>query len=103
MVQRYDIEFVEADEDPEYVDEDERLEWSEEEFDAYETPLEGNKVGGTPGFIQADEFPVAGPWRLLLQLDSMTVPFHVDFGDAGIGYAYISEDGRSGKFLWQCY
>ena len=26
-----------------------------------------------------------------------------NFGDAGIGYAYISEDGRSGKSLWQCY
>jgi uncharacterized protein YwqG len=85
------------------VGEDERVEWSEAEFDAYERPLDGNKVAGTPGFIQADEFPEAGPWRLLLQLDSMTVPFHVNFGDAGIGYAYISEDGRSGRFLWQCY
>ena len=90
-------------EDPEYVGEDERVEWSEAEFDAYERSLDGNKVAGTPGFIQADEFPEAGPWRLLLQLDSMTVPFHVNFGDAGIGYAYISEDGRSGTFLWQCY
>jgi Domain of unknown function (DUF1963) len=94
---------LEPGEDPEYVDEDERVEWSEAEFDAYEGPLDGNKVAGTPGFIQADEFPEAGPWRLLLQLDSMTVPFHVNFGDAGIGYAYISEDGRSGMFLWQCY
>ena len=94
---------LEPGEDPEYVGEDERVEWSEAEFDAYEKPLDGNKVAGTPGFIQADEFPEAGPWRLLLQLDSMTVPFHVNFGDAGIGYAYISEDGRSGRFLWQCY
>ena len=94
---------LEPGEDPEYVGEDERVEWSEAEFDAYEGPLDGNKVAGTPGFIQADEFPEAGPWRLLLQLDSMTVPFHVNFGDAGIGYAYISEDGRSGTFLWQCY
>jgi uncharacterized protein YwqG len=94
---------LEPGEDPEYVDEDERLEWSDAEFDAYENSLDGNKVAGTPGFIQADEFPKDGPWRLLLQLDSMTVPFHVNFGDAGIGYAYISEDGRNGKFLWQCY
>jgi uncharacterized protein YwqG len=94
---------LEPGENPEYVGEDERVEWSEEEFDAYERPLDGNKVAGTPGFIQADEFPEAGPWRLQLQLDSMTVPFHVNFGDAGIGYAYISEDGRSGTFLWQCY
>ena len=94
---------LEPGEDPEYVGEDERVEWSEAELDANEEPLDGNKVGGTPGFIQADEFPQAGPWRLLLQLDSMTVPFHVNFGDAGIGYAYISEDGQSGRFLWQCY
>jgi Domain of unknown function (DUF1963) len=94
---------LEPGEDPEYVDEDERIEWSDAEFDAYESPLDGNKVAGTPGFIQADEFPRAGPWRLLLQLDSMSVPFHVNFGDAGIGYAYIAEDGRSGRFLWQCY
>jgi Domain of unknown function (DUF1963) len=90
-------------EDPEYVREDERVQWSEAEFEAYEKPLDGNKVGGTPGFIQADEFPPAGPWRLLLQLDSMTVPFYVNFGDAGIGYAYVSEDGQRGRFLWQCY
>jgi hypothetical protein len=89
--------------DPDYASEDERFEWSEAEFDAYEEPLDGNKVAGTPVFIQADEFPEAGPWRLLLQLDSTTVPFHVNFGDAGIGYAYISEDGKSGKFSWQCY
>jgi hypothetical protein len=94
---------LEPGEDPDYVGEHERVEWSEADFDAYENPLDGNKVAGTPGFIQADEFPEAGPWRLLLQLDSMTVPFLVNFGDAGIGYAYISEDGRRGKFLWQCY
>jgi hypothetical protein len=89
--------------DPNYASEDERTEWSEAEFDAYERPLDGNKIGGTPGFIQSDEFPEGGPWRLLLQLDSMTVPFYVNFGDAGVGYAYISEDGERGKFLWQCY
>jgi uncharacterized protein YwqG len=63
----------------------------------------GNKVGGTPGFIQGDQFPDGGPWKLLLQLDSDDVPFYVNFGDAGVGYAYISEDGRKGKFLWQCF
>jgi hypothetical protein len=42
------------------VGEDERAEWSEAEFDAYDRPLDGNKVAGTPGFIQADEFPKGG-------------------------------------------
>jgi hypothetical protein len=29
-------------------------------------------------------------------------PIKINFGDAGIGYAFISEDGQVGKFLWQC-
>lgn len=60
------------------------------------------KIGGTPIFLQGEEYPAGGGWLLLLQLDSATAPFHVNFGDAGVGYAFISEDGRSGKFLWQC-
>jgi hypothetical protein len=95
-------------EDPEHIPEGDRLDWSDEEFRAYHEKLEGNKVGGTPGFIQNDEFP-EGPgrppeqeWRLLLQLDSTSVPFYVDFGDSGVGYAYLAEDGSIGRLLWQC-
>ena len=61
-----------------------------------------NQVGGTPSFLQGEEYPAGGPWRLLLQLDSSSVPFHVNFGDAGVGYAFIAEDGTAGKFLWPC-
>jgi len=31
----------------------------------------------------------------------MQVPFEVNFGDAGVGYAFLSEDGTTSKFLWQ--
>jgi hypothetical protein len=61
-----------------------------------------NQVGGTPRFLQGEEYPAGGPWRLLLQLDSPSVPFDINFGDAGVGYAFLSEDGTAGKFLWQC-
>jgi uncharacterized protein YwqG len=61
-----------------------------------------NKIGGTPAFLQFSEWPSAGPWRLLLQLDSAKMPFEVNFGDSGVGYAFIAEDGQTGKFLWQC-
>ncbi|MBY0240670.1 MAG: DUF1963 domain-containing protein, partial [Burkholderiaceae bacterium] len=64
--------------------------------------LEGNKVGGAPIFLQGDEFPDEGAWRLLLQLDSVNVPFSVNFGDAGIAYAFIDPAGQTGKLLWQC-
>ena len=61
-----------------------------------------NQIGGSPIFLQSEEYPQGGPWRLLLQLDSSSVPFHVNFGDAGVGYAFVSDDGTVGKFLWQC-
>ena len=75
---------------------------SDEEFEQYERALEGNKIGGTPLFLQGDEFPGKGPWRLLLQLDSTMVPFYVNFGDAGVAYAFIDPVGETGKLLWQC-
>jgi uncharacterized protein YwqG len=61
-----------------------------------------NTIGGTPKFLQNDEYPQGGPWRLLLQLDSASAPFSINFGDAGVGYAFISEGGTIGEFLWQC-
>jgi uncharacterized protein YwqG len=81
----------------------EQYEANKDNYERYYEAVGGNKVGGTPGFIQGDQFPDGGPWKLLLQLESDDVPFYVNFGDAGVGYAYISEDGRTGKFLWQCF
>jgi uncharacterized protein YwqG len=89
-------------EDPAFVPEEERASWSEDRLEQYAFALAGNKIGGTPIFIQGDKFPGPGSWQLLLQLDSTRVPCWVNFGDAGIGYAFISEDGAIGKFLWQC-
>lgn len=88
--------------EPAFQPEDARRDWTEDEFAAYATALEGNKVGGAPIFLQGDEFPGGGPWRLLLQLDSVRVPFSVDFGDGGIAYAFIDPAGQTAKLLWQC-
>lgn len=76
--------------------------WSKEQFDAYASRLEGNKIGGTPIFLQNDEFPSDESWRLLLQLDATQVPFSVNFGDAGVAYAFIDMAGSKGRLLWQC-
>jgi uncharacterized protein YwqG len=89
-------------EDPAFVPESEHSQWSEDQWAEYANALDGNKIGGTPIFLQNDEFPGPGSWKLLLELDSTQVPFFVNFGDAGIGYAFLSEDGTTGKFLWQC-
>ncbi|MFI9614603.1 hypothetical protein ACIHCM_23550 [Streptomyces sp. NPDC052023] len=57
--------------------------------------------GIEPNWLQGEEPPGDG-WWLVAQLDSCDLPFDVDFGDAGIGYAFVSPDGKEGRFLWQC-
>ncbi|MFD7433443.1 hypothetical protein [Streptomyces sp. NPDC059861] len=57
--------------------------------------------GIEPNWLQGEELPGEG-WRLVAQLDSCDLPFSVNFGDAGIGYAFVSPDGKEGRFLWQC-
>jgi uncharacterized protein YwqG len=89
-------------EDPEFISENELFKLSEDEIRRYRKTLLENKLGGTPGFLQGDELPFPAPWHLLLQLDSANVPFWINFGDAGIGYAFIDGSGKTGKFLWQC-
>lgn len=88
-------------EEPDYQPESARGTWTDERFEAYAQALEGNKLGGAPIFLQGDEFPAGDEWKLLLQLDSTAVPFHVNFGDAGIAYAFIDSQERRGKLLWQ--
>ncbi|MCX5204270.1 YwqG family protein [Streptomyces sp. NBC_00237] len=61
--------------------------------------------GVEPLWLQGEETPGAeegAPWELLAQLDSTAMPVHVNFGDAGIGYAFLSPEGDEGRFLWQC-
>jgi hypothetical protein len=61
--------------------------------------LGGPGVG--PRWLQGEETPGEG-WRLVVQLDTGGLPFYVNFGDAGVGYAFLSPDGKEGRFLWQC-
>jgi hypothetical protein len=89
-------------EDPDFIPETKLMDLPEEQASDYRHTLTGNKIGGTPGFLQGDELPIPEPWYLLLQLDSATVPFWINFGDAGIGYAFINRAGTEGRFLWQC-
>jgi uncharacterized protein YwqG len=74
----------------------------EDAYKEYFRQLSGNKIGGTPLFVQGDEYP-KGFERLLLQLDSKRLPFEINFGDSGTGYLFINTNGTQGKFLWQCY
>ncbi|MEU9114295.1 hypothetical protein AB0D04_21540 [Streptomyces sp. NPDC048483] len=56
--------------------------------------------GIEPHWLQGEEEPGEG-WRLVVQLTDGE-PFFVNFGDAGVGYAFVSPDGKEGRFLWQC-
>ena len=89
-------------EDPTFIPAARLARMPEAEVRMYREALVGNKLGGTPGFLQNDELPIPEPWHLLVQLDSTQVPFWINFGDAGIGYAFINGNGTEGKFLWQC-
>lgn len=56
--------------------------------------------GVEPVWLQEDEQPGEG-WQLVVQLTD-GLPVYVNFGDAGFGYAFVSPDGKEGRFLWQC-
>ena len=66
-----------------------------------------SKLGGTPAFIQAIEYPEAdGSWHFVLQMDDYNqladgTIFSPNFG-SGTAYVFVSEDGREGRMLWQC-
>jgi uncharacterized protein YwqG len=91
-----------VEEDGPFLSESERSKLPGSEAQAAYGTLNENKIGGTPVFMQGDAFPFDGTCRLLLQLDSCSVPFYVNFGDAGVGYAFLNHAGDQAKFLWQC-
>lgn len=73
------------------------------ETEVEEDELEGSRIGGTPEFMQGEEYPEPkDEWKFLAQLDSCSLPFEVNFGDAGIAYVFINKPATEGKFLWQC-
>jgi hypothetical protein len=87
-------------EDPDPVTDDELRAWNEDDRESYFLAVVGNKIGGTPGWVQGTESVGDGVWRLALQLEA-DHPLPLSFGDAGVGYAFINADGTEGRFLSQ--
>ena len=105
MLEPEDCEFSVTlidEDDLEFVLDTDQSELSEGERESVTGNLDENKIGGTPVFMQGDEFPFEGSNHLLLQLDSCSVPFSINFGDAGVGYAFLDQFGERARFLWQC-
>jgi len=72
---------------------------------AYWDALTEDKVGGSPvptPFGKADLKSWRHGWHFLLQLNTKDDgdPFFLNLAPDGIGYAFISPDGRIGKFMW---
>jgi uncharacterized protein YwqG len=88
--------------DPEFVSEDELFKLPPDQSAALRGKVNENKIAGTPVFLQCDQFPFDDGCRLLFQLDACSVPFYVNFGDSGVGYAFLNAEGDEAKFLWQC-
>lgn len=106
--QRTPCEFtaeLQAGDDPEVgawddVDPDDTPRWK-----AYMAALFEDKVGGIPvPTINEPKFPDPEHWRLLLQLNTKDNEgedqFFLNFADDGVGYAFVSQDGHRGRFLW---
>ena len=68
-------------------------------YDAYSSAMSGSKVGGSPHWIQGDDTPRGGPWKLLAQVDAEHIPCWAPFMD--VLYAFMSADGRQGRMLYQ--
>jgi hypothetical protein len=86
--------------DAPFIDDTAIVKLSTPEQDRYFSALDGDKIGGTPAFIQPAEFPCTAN-RLLLQIENP--PFYLNLGDGGDGFAYINDEGTAGKFLSQSH
>jgi len=89
-----------AHEDSQFIPEYEQRTSSDKVSNKYHKSNFKTKLGGTPYFIQSDEFPKPGKWQLLLQLKGNDLPFDVDF-NLGCAYVFINSEGTSAKFVWQ--
>jgi hypothetical protein len=87
--------------EPDFLADEVLLDLPSVERDRYVEQTDGTKIGGTPLFFQGDQWPDGGPWRLLLQLDSNWVPFHLNLGAAPRLFAFVAENGSRGRLLVQ--
>lgn len=87
--------------DPDFATMAELLSWSVTEQQRYSGELMGSKVGGSPALWHESSLPFED-WRLILQLESSSAPFFVNFGFGGTGYAIANADCTRAKFFWLC-
>jgi HEAT repeat protein len=77
-------------------------EWPELEPETYrrDAPGDWNKLGGTPLFLQGEQFPPGEGWSFAFQFSAAWAGR--ELGDGAECYGFVREDG-AGAFLWQCH
>lgn len=82
------------------------IELDDEEWEALQGPIQGDKLGGYPAWVQGVEYPncptCSQPMRLLFQIDSeVNIPYM--FGDMGTGHiTQCLEHKHQLAFAWAC-
>lgn len=66
---------------------------------AYADPRNDNKIGGTPRWLQGEEYPPGDGWVFLAQFDAEALA--TERGDCAVCYLWQHPDGRV-AFGWQC-
>jgi len=78
------------------------VELPEQQMLDYQERLVGDKIGGTPTFLQNDEFPSCEEgYSLLWQVEAP--PVWINLGDGGVGFAFLDATGETGRFLSQSH
>lgn len=79
-----------------------RWTWPEPPLGTYRDSLHGdwNKIGGTPLFLQGEEYPPGDGWRFAFQFTGGWAGW--DPGDGAELYGFVTEQG-AGALLWQCH
>lgn len=105
-----EVDFAQVEREMEPVedeDEDDREVRLEELIDERRKNAKGsirmNQLGGpdvVPVWLQGDDLS-GDDWQLVAQFDSYQLPFEVNFGDNGVGYLFLSLDGKTAKFFFQ--
>lgn len=101
---------LEAGADPAWIAESDLSELGDDARDAYSEALQGDRLGGTPYFLQGDEFPDwpnqstrRDPAGCHHVLDLASDLGAINLGDGGVAHVFLTPDCEEGAWLWQCH
>lgn len=88
--------------DPPFIAFEDRWNFTEAEWTAYNEATDPDKIGGTPWFLQSDEFPMCGAAATLI-IQFFAIPFVLNLADGGTASVFMDPQGTVGGFLYQSH